>query len=196
MLGIGGPSKAELQEQIDELERTLENTRRELDRTSTQVGNNVEALDHMLSPSDDWREHERLNREKTGAVETLDEAHVAFKATRNCILAILIPKGEKVVHPESPTKVASPSQFGGGYGTATEKIYKKRISGGIVMAMTVPMSGEQKWVDSAMHASDFEYNLGAYVEPDEFDDDTRVECTNGIHVFATPKEAHTWLDRA
>lgn len=33
------------------------------------------------------------------------------------------------------------------------------------------------------------YRVGEWVEPDYYDDDERVPCTNGIHVFATRQEA-------
>ena len=34
-----------------------------------------------------------------------------------------------------------------------------------------------------------EYRPGATVHPDSYDDDIRVECTNGIHFFQTKQEA-------
>ena len=37
-----------------------------------------------------------------------------------------------------------------------------------------------------------EYVLGQWVEPDDYDDDIRKECTHGIHVFATYEEAKAY----
>jgi hypothetical protein len=36
------------------------------------------------------------------------------------------------------------------------------------------------------------YRVGDLVEADSFDDDIRVECSHGIHVFLTRKEAEEW----
>ena len=43
------------------------------------------------------------------------------------------------------------------------------------------------WRDSS-----FKYTLGEIAEADSFDDDIRVECTNGIHFFMTREEAEQW----
>jgi hypothetical protein len=37
------------------------------------------------------------------------------------------------------------------------------------------------------------YHVGSWVKPDKFDDDIRVECTNGIHIFLTRKEAEDYI---
>ncbi len=36
------------------------------------------------------------------------------------------------------------------------------------------------------------YEKGVIIHADKFDDDIRVECTNGIHFFMTEKEALEW----
>jgi hypothetical protein len=36
------------------------------------------------------------------------------------------------------------------------------------------------------------YKVGEYVYPDKYDDDIRVECSNGIHFFITKQEAEEW----
>jgi hypothetical protein len=41
---------------------------------------------------------------------------------------------------------------------------------------------------------DFIYRVGETVRPDKYDDDIRVECTNGIHFFITKKEAEDYND--
>ena len=38
------------------------------------------------------------------------------------------------------------------------------------------------------------YYKGAIVEADSFDDDIRLECTNGIHFFMTKEEAEEWAN--
>ena len=37
-----------------------------------------------------------------------------------------------------------------------------------------------------------EYRVGAEVRPDSYDDDPRVECTNGIHFFLTRAETEEY----
>jgi uncharacterized protein YjbI with pentapeptide repeats len=39
------------------------------------------------------------------------------------------------------------------------------------------------------HDSNFKYTVGEVIKPDSYNDDVRVECTNGIHFFITKKEA-------
>jgi len=41
--------------------------------------------------------------------------------------------------------------------------------------------------------SALEYKEGEIVVADNYDDDIRVECTNGIHFFMTRKEAEDWI---
>lgn len=36
------------------------------------------------------------------------------------------------------------------------------------------------------------YTVGEITRPDSYDDDTRVECTHGIHFFITREEAEEW----
>ena len=36
------------------------------------------------------------------------------------------------------------------------------------------------------------YFVGETTKSDSFDDDIRVDCTNGIHVFVTRAEAESW----
>ena len=41
----------------------------------------------------------------------------------------------------------------------------------------------------SLHASDFIYRVGEYVEVPDYDPDIRIECTRGIHFFMTQAEA-------
>jgi hypothetical protein len=38
-----------------------------------------------------------------------------------------------------------------------------------------------------------EYEEGEIVVADSYDDDIRIECTNGIHFYMTRKEAEDWV---
>jgi len=64
---------------------------------------------------------------------------------------------------------------------------KCRVSKAKVIASTG--KGEE-W--RSMYDADFVYRLGEWVEPDDYDDDIRHECTYGIHVFATLAEAEDY----
>ena len=45
---------------------------------------------------------------------------------------------------------------------------------------------------NSTHNIKTEYVVGEVTHADKFDDDVRVECTNGIHFFMTRKEAEQW----
>ena len=45
---------------------------------------------------------------------------------------------------------------------------------------------------NSTHDSEFVYRVGEIVRPDKYDDDIRIECTNGIHFFITRKEAEEY----
>ena len=38
----------------------------------------------------------------------------------------------------------------------------------------------------------FYYAIGEVAVPDSYDDDIRIECTNGLHFFMTLEEAEQW----
>ena len=44
-------------------------------------------------------------------------------------------------------------------------------------------------VANGWYNKDFIYKVGETIYPDSYDDDIRVECTNGIHFFLTKEEA-------
>jgi hypothetical protein len=43
-----------------------------------------------------------------------------------------------------------------------------------------------------MHSGRILYVQGEMVYPDKYDDDIRIECTNGIHFFITKREAEEY----
>jgi hypothetical protein len=47
-------------------------------------------------------------------------------------------------------------------------------------------------VGKGIHDPKVEYRVGRLVRSDKFDDDIRLECTNGIHFFVTRKEAEEY----
>ena len=42
------------------------------------------------------------------------------------------------------------------------------------------------------HDNSFIYRVGETVRPDSYNDDPRIDCTNGIHFFQTKAEAEDW----
>ena len=45
---------------------------------------------------------------------------------------------------------------------------------------------------SDRHTGNTPYVVGGFVRPDSYDDDIRIECTNGIHFFLTREEAEEY----
>ena len=68
---------------------------------------------------------------------------------------------------------------------------KCRVSKVKVKSIT-DSSGKQIEVGFDKHSGTLEYRVGKWVKPDKFDEDVRVECTNGIHIFITRKEAEEY----
>ena len=52
------------------------------------------------------------------------------------------------------------------------------------------LDGKTKYKKAvSKHDKGFIYKVGQTIKPDKYNDDIRVECTNGIHFFITKKEA-------
>ena len=51
---------------------------------------------------------------------------------------------------------------------------------------------QTEWKNMQLSVPTTWYRLGQWVEPDGYDDDIRKDCTNGIHVFKTCKEAEAF----
>lgn len=68
---------------------------------------------------------------------------------------------------------------------------KIRVSKAMVLAAYTedkkPITDEQEF--RGLHDYDFIYTIGEIAIPNKYDDDIRVECTNGIHCFLTFDEA-------
>jgi hypothetical protein len=61
-----------------------------------------------------------------------------------------------------------------------------------VKVVKLELNGKE--VDSVldMHTGKLLYKVGSWVKPDSFNEDFRIECTNGIHVFITKEEAERY----
>ena len=69
---------------------------------------------------------------------------------------------------------------------------KCRAEFALVVSIFDVVTGEKTDSAFGLHRSGFEYRVDDFVRPDRYDDDPRVECTNGIHFFLTEKEARDW----
>jgi hypothetical protein len=113
-MGFFGPSKADLQKQIDKLETELEYTKNDYDELTNRLNNAfgkierlesrvdgiVETLNRALGPNFGDDLDAVPDHEGDGTVEVVDETYVAYKATENAIVELYIPAGAKVVYPD------------------------------------------------------------------------------------------------
>jgi uncharacterized protein YjbI with pentapeptide repeats len=58
-------------------------------------------------------------------------------------------------------------------------------------AKVLKVYNDEKQIQSE-HDKRFIYKEGEIVRPDSYDDDIRIDCTNGIHFFLTKEEAEKW----
>lgn len=183
-MGIFGPSKAELEGRINDLESQLEDAnedRRELRdgvkdavKTARQASRAVRGITDSIETVED----------KSMLVETLDEPRIGWKATKNHIVKLYLPKGTRVVHPEN--------SWGNN---------KKRCNKAIVVQLyeasnftygsLIPTTN---LYDRSRYQDDFSYSVGHEVTPNTpLDTDLESECTSGIHFFCSKEEAIDWL---
>ena len=96
-------------------------------------------------------------------------AFTAWKALRDgCIARLTIPVDARRVSPLVGRKC--------------------RAEYAVVEAITAS-DGSGRTTGESLHDAAFTYTVGQTVRPDAFDDDIRVECSNGIHFFITRAEA-------
>jgi hypothetical protein len=66
---------------------------------------------------------------------------------------------------------------------------KCRASKAKVLAIYTPEGKKTRKKVGGIHDESFTYRAGQTVTPDEYNDDIRIECSNGIHFFLTREEA-------
>ena len=96
---------------------------------------------------------------------------IAFKKLKEGIAELYVPRSAK--------------RIGGLLGR------KCRVSK-VKVKSIVDVNGTPIDVGHDRHTGNLEYRVGMWIKPDKFDDDVRLECTNGIHVFITKKEAEEY----
>jgi hypothetical protein len=99
---------------------------------------------------------------------------VAYKATQNNVLKVRIPEDAERV--SSLTSRKCRAEF-----VETIEIFDEE--------------GEScdKTKAYGRYDEDTVYREGEITEPDEFNSDRKLECTNGIHFFLTKEEATDWV---
>jgi len=236
-MGLFGPSKSDLadrietlESQIDDLADTAERARREAQSAKEQALHEsrkrkelVDVLNDLFGP--DHVQTEGRVSDLSGVVETLDNAHIGYKATRNAIVELVFPAGTRIVHPD--------------YAKFPSKARKRRAEHAIVSALydptdihhvvnskhdkveignveTGPVGPGDKFpklkqrpdsedlddatcsrlVDTSLYDGSFEYRIGEVVEPDdELDTTLRKDCASGIHFFRTLEGALEWYEK-
>lgn len=125
-----------------------------------------------------WNEISSNNFFREGAEwsgrKVLEVDFVAYKATREHIVKLVIPAGSMVVNPRMHTD-------------------KMRASKAIVKEFYDPSGYESpRLVDESIHRGGFLYKKGEEVSPDDFDPSLAVDCSHGIHFFSTFTQARKW----
>lgn len=72
----------------------------------------------------------------------------------------------------------------------TSTLISRKCRASHVKVISGPGCGGKSPTVATMHR--LTYTKGTTVTADKFDDDIRIECTNGIHFFMTKKEAEEW----
>lgn len=127
------------------------------------------------------------------SVVTLDEDKIVYKATREGIAKLRLPKGTGVVVPHSEARLDE-------YRTCSVKL---RADGAIVESLYEIATDNRTDVLSRTHIRDmhhsihdhaFVYREGEMVEPRKFEKDIYEKCAGGIHFFMTESEAAEWYE--
>lgn len=205
-MGLLGPSKSELADRIEELEEQLADAEQglshDISETKEQANraeNKVHALRDVVDALNEF-DHEEAGElgRKYNVVNTLDEPKIVWKATRNKLAKLLLPEGTTVVHPgkgasfSDKDKLRSDQAIVLGFEEVVEeeKFPNMRISDMHEVAADETALDNQ---DCSRKRSDFEYNVGEKVTPNNrFNRDTTVCCAGGIHFFRTKEEALDW----
>lgn len=186
MLGLARSSTvASLKEDIEELEdenSRLERSRDNYRRKKNETYQAKKEAERALTAALEHGEFADL-KDKKRKVETLDEPRVAWKRGQNYVIELVIPAGERVVHPFE----------------SMHEDNKKRVSKAYVRQFYWPETGEKverrfsSEYDRSFHRGDFIYKEGKFVTPNNnLDTDTCKTCTSGIHCFATREEAENY----
>lgn len=180
MLGLARKSTVdELEDEINELECKLQNTRTDRNRARRKRRETSQRLveaETAHKAALDAGEFDGLENKGLAQVEELEEPRIAYKKGRSYIIELVIPAGEKVVHPT--------------------RANKKRTSKAYVREFYHTRTGEKvehENYDRSLHDRHFTYAKGMFVEPtNPLNESVYAICTDGIHCFATREEAENY----
>lgn len=184
-MGLLGPSKSELEARIDELEGRCDELHTRVKRTEKAADRAGECANQIQRSLEGIVDQYKTVEDKNDVVETLDTPKVAWKATQNYIVKLLIPEGATVVHPV-------PQSYGP---------RKKRTDVAIVVqfyevgdTFENQLIPTRETVDRSKRTKYFTYEVGERITPDcPLATNTDVECTDGIHFFCSQEAAIDWL---
>jgi hypothetical protein len=198
----------ELEDEVESLSDTVQLYQDKVDRLKGRVADaelraevnklRVDVLSdqHLRKEYADFSELSDIYKDPTGQTYVLSKTRVAWKATENYIVKLLIPRGATVVfsratfvkkiNPDSRLEVRSDEA----------KSHKFRTNVAVVAEIeTADGTYAPEYKDSSSHNPNFIYELGDVVEPEEpFDDSLKERCTSGIHFFPIREYAVDWLD--
>jgi len=213
---IFGGSTTENREEIEELKSRVEDAesraddaerraRRAQDRAAAaedraiSEAENAAKIAHALNEL--HTEGVAALEDKDGVVEELDSPRIAWKATNEQIVKLLIPEGSTVVHPENSANTkkrgdkAIPLAF---YDTG-ENVHREPSTFGSTSTtyrdQYVEDDPNTTTQDSSMRRGRFKYEIGEPATPeDDLDTDVQAECRSGIHFFPTKDDALGWYN--
>lgn len=132
---------------------------------------------------------------KTNTVETLDEPKIAWKATQNFVVKLLLPEGAQVVHPESGDKKRADEAVVLSFHEVDERPADNTFADVHRMEEYVVEDPALATTDNSKYDYSFEYNIGERVTPNNgFNTSTTSRCTAGIHFFCSKEAALHWFD--
>jgi len=194
-----GGSTVENEDRIEALEDELETAQEDARRAANVADNAQRKAERIENKFEEFAEamYNRFNIEtdavaelegKDGEVVRLEEERVAWKATRNAIVKLLLPPTAKVVYPRHSAfgrkKLRTNMAFVADMYDPDEFADKEREF------MSDAENASGVFEDVSRHDNDFEYELGDLIQPEnEFDDDVTARCTSGIHLYRTKEGA-------
>lgn len=215
-MGLFGPSKSELEDRIDTLERKVriaEDTAREAKddarkakhdakRAAQTAEDLVSGMVHTFETLSENGHQFNTVSKAFGCVEELDEPAIAWKATANYIAKLYIPDGATVVHTHGTKKRTNKAVVIAFYDV--EKTFdrdpfydvRKNFDHDLTERNEIEVNDDPTAVavDSSRYDASFTYRVGETVIPREsLNTNVEKECTNGIHFFRTKEQAAEWL---
>lgn len=169
---------------------------RTADKAKKAAEENARAAFHLAVAYEQYDDDLNAVTNKSEEVETLEEPRVAWKATRNYIVKLLIPEGATVVHPKYGSKKRTDKAVVLELHEVEEEVFTNRdIFGNEVTRTKKKMEDEiaLETSDNSRRDSSFTYEVGEMVTPEEdLNKTVDNECCSGIHFFTSIEEAVDW----